>query len=176
MFTALGLALALLAQEAAPSAQEGSEATLQSCELEAEGWVCRYRVPDSFYRAAPAPSLAAAPAPPTASAPAPSAPSLPSAARPVAPDGAGSETDPERARQARLIRRCADASWLSLCTPGDRREAKALKDAAEAREALRLKVTNLAADGACEDAVRTALESGDLDLAREIRAFCATSP
>ena len=173
MFTALGLALALLAQEASPPAETGSEATLQSCELEAEGWVCRYRVPDSFYRAAPAPSLAAAPPPPALMAPPAPAPTsaLTADADPDAPT-----LEAEAARQARLVRRCADASWLSLCTPGDRREAKALKEAADAREALRLKVTNLAAEGQCEAAVKAALEGGDLDLARDIRSFCAPRP
>lgn len=174
MFSALGLALALLAQEAGQPAESGSEATLQSCVLEAEGWVCRYRVPDSFYRAAPAPSLAAAPTPPEIARP--TSPNL--ALEPeLGPDTtAQPAADSEAARQARLIRRCADASWLSLCTPGDRREAKALKDAAEARDALRLKVTSLTADGECEAAVKTALEGGDLDLAREIRSFCARAP
>ena len=173
MFSALGFALVLLAQEARSPTEAGSEATLQSCVLEAEGWVCRYRVPDSFYRAAPAPSLAAAPPPPalTPSADAAVAPATP-------PDITTTEplTDAEAARQARLIRRCADASWLSLCTPGDRREANALKEAAAAREALRLKVTKLTAEGECDSAVKAALEGGDLDLAREIRSFCARAP
>lgn len=171
MFTALGFALALFAQAGDPPASEGSQATLQSCELEAEGWVCRYRVPDSFYRAAPAPSLAAAPAPPATEPPLAPVIASPPQDEPLAP-----AADPEAVRQAKLIRRCADASWLSLCTPGDRREANALKAAAEAREALRLSVTKLAADGECEQAVRTALEGGDLDLARDIRAFCARAP
>ncbi|MDP2226331.1 MAG: hypothetical protein Q8J78_02510, partial [Moraxellaceae bacterium] len=79
----------------------------------------------------------------------------------------------EAARRARLISRCADANWLSLCTPNERREAKALKAEAEAQAALRLEVTSLAAKDQCPDAIRVALEGGDLDLAREIRAFCA---
>lgn len=171
MFTALGFALALFAQAGDPPAPEGSQATLQSCELEAEGWVCRYRVPDSFYRAAPAPSLAAAPAPAAEDASPPPTLSPPSAAETPPP-----VTDREAARQAKLVRRCADASWLSLCTPGDRREAKALKESAEAREALRLRVTNLAAEGDCAEAVKAALEGGDLALARDMRAFCSAAP
>jgi len=145
---ALAFALALMAQE--------GQATLQSCVFEADGWVCRYRVPEAIYR--PQAPIASAPDPaPAASAPAAAAP---------APDR-------EAARRARLISRCAEANWLSLCTPDDRREAKALKAQAEARPALRREVTALAAKDQCPDAVRVALEGGDLDLAREIRVFCA---
>ncbi|MEW6020345.1 MAG: hypothetical protein AB1760_19985, partial [Pseudomonadota bacterium] len=42
MLSALALGLLLMGQE--------SQATLQSCVLEAEGWVCRYRVPDTILR------------------------------------------------------------------------------------------------------------------------------
>lgn len=145
MSLAVAFALALLAQE--------GQATLQSCVFEAEGWVCRYRVPEAIYRPeAPLQAPAQEPARATAPPPAP---------------------DVESVRRARLISRCAEANWLSLCTPDDRREAKALKAQAEAKAALRLEVTTLAAKDQCPDAIRTALEGGDLDLAREIRAFCA---
>lgn len=151
---ASAFALALLAQE--------SQATLQSCVFEADGWVCRYRVPDAIYR----PELAVplpAPVLPPVSAPAPAPVSdLPQAA-----------PDEEAVRQARLISRCADAHWLSLCTPDDRRQAKALQARALAREALRLEVAGLVAKDQCPEAIKTALEGGDLDLAKEIRAFCA---
>ncbi|MAK81536.1 hypothetical protein [Phenylobacterium sp.] len=147
MSLAVAFALALLAQE--------GQATLQSCVFEAEGWVCRYRVPEAIYRPE-------APAQPPAQAPEPAR----DAAAAPAPDR-------EAIRRARLISRCADASWLSLCTPDDRREAKALKAQAEAKAALRLEVTTLAAKDQCPEAIRVALEGGDLDLAREIRAFCA---
>jgi len=148
---ALAFALALLAQE--------GQATLQSCVFEADGWVCRYRVPEAIYR-----PLAPTPSPPATVAPAPVD---------VAPATAAPAPDREAARRARLISRCAEADWLSLCTPDDRREAKALKAQAEAQTALRLEVTALAAKDQCPDAIRVALEGGDLDLAREIRAFCA---
>jgi hypothetical protein len=144
---AVAFALALLAQE--------GQATLQSCVFEADGWVCRYRVPEAIYR----------PETPTQV-----PPQAPEPARDVATPSA---PDREAVRRARLISRCADASWLSLCTPDDRREAKALKAQAEAKAALRLEVTTLAAKDQCPEAVRVALEGGDLDLAREIRAFCA---
>lgn len=150
MSLAVAFALALLAQE--------GQATLQSCVFEAEGWVCRYRVPEAIYR----PEATVQQPAQTAVAPR-SAPAATSAPAP----------DVEAIRQSRLISRCAEASWLSLCTPDDRREAKALKAQAEARAALRLEVTTLAAKDQCPDAIRTALEGGDLDLAREIRAFCA---
>ncbi len=167
MLSALAFGLLLLGQE--------SQATLQSCVLEAEGWVCRYRVPDTIYRPM-TDAEAAAPAPPP-SAPLLAAPPEPPAAESAniaAPDPLDEPSDAEAIRQARLIRRCAEASWVSLCTPGDRREAKALQEAADARAALRLEVTTLAAQDQCDDAVRVALEGGDLSLAREIRAFCAT--
>lgn len=150
MSFALAFALALLAQE--------GQATLQSCVFEADGWVCRYRVPEAIYR-----PQAPTPAPPATVAPAPV-----DVAPAIAP-----APDREAARRARLISRCAEADWLSLCTPDDRREAKALKAQAEAQTALRLEVTALAAKDQCPDAIRVALEGGDLDLAREIRAFCA---
>ena len=147
MSIALAFALALLAQE--------GQATLQSCVFEAEGWVCRYRVPEAIYR-------------PEAPATAPATPDQPVRETVTAP-----APDREAARRAKLIHRCAEANWLSLCTPDDRREAKALKAEADAKAALRLEVTTLAAKDQCPEAIRVALEGGDLDLAREIRAFCA---
>ena len=167
MLTAFALALMLVGQE--------GQATLQSCVLEAEGWVCRYRVPDTILRpddpnvadTAPpvvviTPSQTSA-SPPAASPPAPA----------LAPAAAESESVREAARQARLIRRCADASWMALCTPGDRREAKALRENELAKQELARQVTGLAAAGDCGGAVRAALEGGDLTLARQMRDFCA---
>jgi hypothetical protein len=78
----------------------------------------------------------------------------------------------EAQRQERLINRCADAPWYSLCLPEDRREARRLRDAAVARAALRGEVTRLLSEEKCVDAVRTALAGGDMDLAREARDFC----
>lgn len=162
MLTAFALALMLVGQE--------GQATLQSCVLEAEGWVCRYRVPDTILRpddpngadAAP-PVVLITPSQPSASPPAPA----------LAPTAAESESVREAARQARLIRRCADASWMALCTPGDRREAKALRENELAKQELARQVTGLAAAGDCGGAVRAALEGGDLTLARQMRDFCA---
>ncbi len=149
---ASAFALTLLAQE--------GRATLQSCVLEADGWVCRYRAPEAIYRLQPVTPLPA-PAPGPPAAPPPEPPRV--------------SADAEAARQARLISRCADAHWLSLCTPDDRREAKALQARAAAREALRREVASLVAKDQCPEAVKVALEGGDFDLAREIRAFCAPS-
>lgn len=144
MLTSLAMTLALLAQD--------SPATLQSCVFEDTGWVCRYRAEESAVELVP----------PTVATRLPDPRSKPEVA-----------LTKEETRQAKLIRRCADASWMSLCTPGDRKEAKELKAAAEARASLRLKVTTLVADGRCPDAVGAALQGGDLALAREIREFCA---
>lgn len=140
------MTLALLAQD--------NPAVLQSCVFEDTGWVCRYRAEESAVELVP----------PTV------APRLPDPRPKPKPDAALTK---EETRQAKLIRRCADASWMSLCTPGDRKEARELKAAAEAKATLRLKVTTLVADDRCPDAVGAALQGGDLALAREIREFCA---
>jgi hypothetical protein len=144
VLTSLAMTLALLAQD--------SPAVLQSCVFEDTGWVCRYRAEESAVELVP-PSVATRLPDPKSK-----------------PESALSK---EEMRQAKLIRRCADASWMSLCTPGDRKEAGELKAAAEARATLRLKVTTLVADGRCPDAVGAAPQGGDLSLAREIRTFCA---
>jgi hypothetical protein len=147
--------------DAAPASQD-AQATLQSCEMTPAGWVCNYRMPPVILRGAPPetvimtdqPAIAVA-VPPTVS------PSVPP------PDVSSVEAD----RQARLIARCADASWLSLCLPGDRREARILQQAAVARAALRGEVTRLLSENRCEEAVRAALVGGDLALATEARGW-----
>lgn len=148
--------LLLLALADGPASQEG-QATLQSCEMTASGWVCHYKMPPVTLLGTPdsAPPVIVSRPPETVEAP------------------VGGVGKAEAARQARLIANCADASWLSLCLPGDRREARRLRDEANARAALRAKVTGLLAEDRCAEAVKTALTGGDMDLAREARAFCA---
>lgn len=164
----ISLLLALtLGQEpaAAPARRETeAQATLQSCVMTPEGWVCNYRMPAVILRGVPPesviltdPPAITVPVPPTVSPP---------------PEISTAEAD----RQARLIARCADASWLSLCLPGDRREARILRDAANARAALRAEVTQLLSEERCDEARRTALAGGDLTLAWEVRNFCAAGP
>lgn len=137
------------------------------CESTPAGWVCR--MPPVILRPSP-PGSAAMTDPPANSVPVP--PSVPTLAPPVEISSA------EANRQARLIARCADASWLSLCLPDDRREARILRDAAIARAALRVEVTRLLSESRCDDAVRTALAGGDMALATEVRSrnFCAPGP
>jgi len=148
------LLLALMAD--APATQE-AQATLQSCEMTPNGWVCHYAMPSVTLLVSPDKTIPISPTPPTLAVPAPA-----------------SEVDKaEAARQARLIARCAEATWRSLCLPGDRREAKRLKEEAAKREALRGQVTTLLSEKKCEEAVKVALAAGDLPLAREARAFCA---
>ena len=108
--------------------------------------------------------------PPAISVPVP--PTVPTLAPPV--EISSAEAD----RQARLIARCADASWLSLCLPDDRREARVLRDAAIVRAALRGEVTRLLSENRCDEAVRVALAGGDMTLAWEVRNmnFCAPGP
>lgn len=161
----ISLLLALtLGQEpgAAPARQETeAQATLQSCVTTPDGWVCNYRMPAVILRGVPPESVIMTD-PPAITVPVPST---------VSPPPALSTAEADR--QARLIARCADASWLSLCLPGDRREARILRDAANARAALRAEVTQLLSEERCDEARRTALAGGDLTLAWEVRNFCA---
>jgi len=154
--------------DAAPGSQE-ARATLQSCQMTAEGWVCNYQMPAVILRGAPPGSVVMSD-PPAIAVPVPS--SVPTLPPPV--EVSSAEAD----RQARLIARCAEASWLSLCLPDDRREARALRDAANVRAALRGEVTRLLSEGKCDEAVRAALAGADMALAWEVRNmnFCAAGP
>lgn len=141
------------APAASPARADGSAvATLQGCAMEGDRWVCRYQMPEIRVVEQPPQSLGVEAAAVTA----------------VGPADAGVLTDEERA----FVARCADAGWLSLCLPGDRRRARDLRDAAQAYEARRRDVAALLAQGRCDAAVTTALEAGHLNLAREARTFC----
>lgn len=166
----IALFLALAAAPGAPaetSPQEG-QAALQSCEMTSSGWICHYKMPPVTLVGTPdtTPPGAMSPPPITVT---PPPPPMPTVAPVSEPDRA------EAARQARLITRCADADWKSLCLPGQRREARALKEAALVKAALRTRVTGLLGENECAEAVKVALDGGDLDLAREARAFCRTN-
>lgn len=163
MFLALMAGQAPAAQDPpAPQTQPRTQtaqpqSVTASCSMTPEGYVCRFP-------AWPVADSAAA-VPPVVS---------PGEARPaeLIPTRTPEEVA-EAQRQERLINRCADAPWYSLCLPEDRREARRLRDAAQARTALRGEVTRLLSDNNCDEAVRAALTGGDMDLAREARAFCA---
>ena len=150
----------LLALAGAPATQ-GETATLQSCEMTPSGWVCQYRIPAvtviETVEGAPTIRPVIPPAPPPTVAPVP------------APDRSAAEAS----KQARLIARCADATWKSLCLPGDRTEARRLRAELQARQTLRTEVTQLMSQGRCPEAIKAALAGADLDLAREARSFCA---
>ena len=163
LLLAIGLSQVPDAAPVSPNPQE----VRVPCESTPAGWVCR--MPPVILRPSP-PGSAAMTDPPANSDPAP--PSTPTLAPPVEISSA------EANRQARLIARCADASWLSLCLPDDRREARALRDAAVVRAALRSEVTRLLSESRCDDAVRAALAGGDMALASEVRNrnFCAADP
>jgi hypothetical protein len=155
--------LLALAQEAPP---QEARASLQSCEMTAKGWVCHYQIPSvTIVRPLDQPAGA------TVTPPTPAEPVF--AKAPDAPSVGASAGASEAARQTRLIAKCADANWLSLCLPGERKEARVLKDAAIAAATLRGKVTTLLSQDKCDDAVKVALEGGDMALAREAREFCA---
>ncbi|MDP3801710.1 hypothetical protein [Brevundimonas sp.] len=163
LLLALGLGQA---PDAAPASQE-ARATLQSCEMTPAGWVCNYQMPAVILRGAP-PGSVVMTDPPAITVPVP--PTVPTLAPPI--EISSAEAD----RQARLIARCADASWFSLCLPDDRREARALRDAANARAALRADVSRLLSEDRCDEAIRAALAGGDMALAVEVRNqnFCAS--
>jgi hypothetical protein len=165
------LLLIALLQTAEPSSQE-TKATLQSCETTEKGWVCHYQIPQATIvrplDPAP-PTTMVPPSPVTLNNPAP----RPLQQPPQAPAVAPIDNRAEAARQTRLIARCADAKWYSPCLPGERKEAQILREAALNAAALRSHVTTLLSEKRCDDAVKTALEGGDLSLAREAREFCA---
>ena len=141
--------------------------TRMPCESTPEGWVCR--MPPVILRPSPSGAVVMT-GPPVISAP------LPATVPALVPPAETSSAEADR--QARLIARCADASWLSLCLPDDRREARALRDAANVRAALRSDVTRLLSEGKCDEAVRAALAGADMALAWEVRNmnFCAAGP
>ena len=168
LLLALGLSQVPDAAPVSPGQQE-VRASLQSCEMTPAGWVCSYQMPAVILRGVP-PGTVVVTEPPLISVPAPPT---------VSPSGPPVEVSSAEAdRQARLIARCADASWLSLCLPDDRREARILRDAAVARAALRREVYQMLSENRCDDAMRTALASADMALVWEVRNLnvCAPGP
>lgn len=199
----IGLMFALLAgptEGEAPPAPQAIQATLQSCAVENGRYVCRYAVPDIMIVPVPGTNIVAdapavvlggesdgteAPSPetipavpttlvtespltPTTTNPAPTSTAAADPG-PVRPIDAGVLTE----REAQLVARCADAGWMSLCLPDDRRAARTLRDKQEAYLAVRRDVTRLLGDDRCDAAVRAALDGGYLALARETRDYCA---
>lgn len=199
----IGLMFALLASPAmveAPPAPQAIQATLQSCAVENGRYVCRYAVPDIMIVPVPgtnivadapavvlggesngteAPSPETIPVAPTTVVTEP--PLTPTTTNPAPPPTAAADPGPVRPidtgvlteREAQLVARCADAGWMSLCLPDDRRAARTLRDKQEAYLAVRRDVTRLLGDDQCDAAVRTALDGGYLALARETRDYCA---
>ncbi|WP_428151510.1 hypothetical protein [Brevundimonas sp.] len=197
----IGLMFALLASPAVVETQ-AIQATLQSCAEENGRYVCRYAVPDIMIVpiegsniVADAPSVVLgngsspeAPSPETLP-PAPSSTVIGPAAPPVAPSAAPAVAPATTAavdpgpirpidagvlteRESQLVSRCADAGWVSLCLPDDRRAARTLRDRQEAYLAVRREVTRLLSDDDCDAAVKAALDGGYLGLARETRDYC----
>lgn len=121
----------------------------------------------------------AVPAPLVASTPTTGAPTVPTT--PPAPTAATAEAGPIRPidagvlteREAQLVARCADAGWMSLCLPDDRRAARTLRDKQEAYQAVRRDVARLLGSDDCDAAVKAALDGGYMGLARETRDYCA---
>lgn len=127
----------------------------RSCAEENGQWVCRYQPPANVIALDAGTGTFV---PPPAVLPA----AMVAAAAP----------DPERVEQARLMVRCGTATWLSLCTPSERREGRRLKAISDRRDGLRREVTRLLSENQCEAAARTALEGADMALALEVRTYC----
>lgn len=179
----------------AQSANGETRAALEGCVMEGGRWVCRYTLP--ALEIVPTPDSGSAqvytnatviPASPTTVVPAPPPAVIPGPAPTTAPVTSASVTaapavtanaeavvDPGvlNEREQKLVSRCADAGWASLCLPAERREARTLRDRQTAYQAVRLQVTSLMSQNQCDAAVRTALQTGNLGLAREARDFCA---
>ena len=202
----ISLMFAMLANPMLPLEGQAIQATLQSCAVENNRYVCRYAVPDVVIVpvqgtniVADAPSVVlgggttavspetlaatsdtavsdspAAPAAPPVTAPTAAPPTVTTTAPgvdagPIRPIDPGVLTE----REAQLVARCADAGWMSLCLPDDRRAARTLRDRQSAYLAVRRDVTRLLGEDDCDAAVRTALDGGYLALARETRDYCA---
>jgi len=168
-----GLMLALIATTPAPQAVQ---ATLESCAMEQGRWVCRYQVPSieiiPFTGPGPGSGVELTT---RAGAEATTVPdAAPAETVPLA-DTVPSETGILTEREARLVARCADAGWVSLCLPDDRRAARSLRDRQVAYQTVQRSVTGLLAEDRCDDAIKAALDGGYLGLAREARDFCAAS-
>lgn len=195
------LASPVVLHEGAVPESQAVQASLQSCALENGRYVCRYAVPDilivpvpgtNIVADAPAAILGSAPSadavsvPPEALVPVPTtataAPASP-AAPTVTPSATAAEAGPIRPidagvlteREAQLVARCADAGWMSLCLPDDRRAARTLRDKQNAYQAVRRDVARLLSDDQCDAAVKAALDGGYMGLARETRDYC-TAP
>lgn len=163
---ALVLSASLVAQ---PQPQA---ATLEGCEFVNERWICRYRLPEiQLLGAEPS-------APPTlpVTVPIPT-PSTTSAGASAGASVAAVTTDRGvlSESEASLVARCAEARWYSLCLPGQREEARRLRDEAQAYETARLRIGEMISDGECEAARSHALTAGYFGLAREAQALCVTA-
>ena len=194
----ISLMFALLAGPTVES--QAVQAEFQACALENGRYVCRYVVPDIVIVPVPGANITAdAPAAVLGSAPSATeatgsprlaVPAIPlDAAPPVRPTTTGAvpvttavvdpgpirpiDTDVLTERETQLVARCADAGWVSLCMPDDRRAARTLRDKQTAYLAVRREVTRLLGEERCEAAVRSALDGGYLSLARETREYCA---
>lgn len=146
-----------------PSGDTSARATLESCQFENERWVCRYQMP----------AIAIVPnGPDAAAAGARREPDAPATGEGVERAAPALEAEVLTPEEQDLVLRCAEASWLSLCTPTQRRTARRLKSEAETDALLRQRVGARIGAGDCAGAERTALEAGRLSLAAQVRAYC----
>jgi len=166
------IALAL----AATIVTQPQAATLEGCEFVDERWICRYRLPDVQLLTSPPTSPETIPTSP-ASVPL-SVPVTTTASSTTVATTSALSLDPGvlTDSQASLVARCAEATWMSLCLPAQRVEARRLRDESRAYEAARLRVGELLSENQCDSALSFALSGGYLGLARQAQAFCTTDP
>ena len=151
---------------AATLASQPQAATLEGCEFVEQRWICRYRLPDVQLLTSPptAPET-------VATAPASTIPLSPVTTTAVVSADPGVLSE----REVALVARCADSTWIALCLPSQRVEARRLRDQAQAYEAARLQVGALLSENECDAARVHALSGGYLGLAREVQALCVES-
>ena len=71
--------------------------------------------------------------------------------------------------------RCAGGDWfLAGCTLGAHREAVRAREAEAQSAAARQETMRLLRAGDCSSAILSALDTGDLEFAAQVRTYCAT--
>lgn len=90
------------------------------------------------------------------------------------PDASGQVVCTTRERRDGPNMACAGGDWwLVGCSAGAHREAREARDAQQRSAGARERAMTLLQANDCAGAQREALGSGDLNFAREVRAYCA---
>lgn len=87
----------------------------------------------------------------------------------------GANMFPLRSPAPREPGRCAGGDWFLIgCTRTMHNDAVAEREARLTSQAARTRAMGLLRDGDCRGALAAALDTGDLDFATQVRAFCST--